>query len=292
MKRFRILHRTDYRYSAPVQLGPQRLMLRPRDSHDLDLDETALVIDPAPSGLRWLHDVWGNSVAIATFAAETDHLRVESRLDVNHYGLVDPDLVLDPLAEQWPFEYAAAERLDLLPYRERLYPETEAVVPRWTRAFEQSLSHYGTQHLLVSMMQAIRDQVPYRRRDEFGVQPPELTLATGGTCRDFAVLMMEALRCLGFATRFVSGYLYDQAADPSGDGQGHVGGGATHAWLDVYLPGAGWVEFDPTNALYGGADLIRVATARDPVAALPLTGSFTGAATSTMTVEVTVDRLC
>lgn len=287
MKRFRILHRTEYRYSEPVSLGPQRMMLRPRDSHDLALGNTALLIDPPPVGLRWLHDVWGNSVAIATFAGETDRLTVESRLEVNHYGLAAPDLVLDRQAERWPFEYAASERLDLAPYRERLYPETEALVPRWAFGFVKDLGTTDTQRLLVAMMQAIRDQVPYRRRDEFGVRPPEMTLAEGGTCRDFAVLMMEALRCLGFATRFVSGYLHDAA----GEGTGHVGGGATHAWLDVYLPGAGWVEFDPTNALYGGADLIRVATTRDPVAALPLTGYYVGKASSTLVVTVTVEQI-
>jgi transglutaminase-like putative cysteine protease len=287
MKRLRIQHRTDYRYAAPVRLGPQRLMMRPRDSHDLDIDATGLVIDPPPAGLRWLHDVWGNSVAIATFTGETDHLTVESRLELNHYGLAAPELVLDPQAEQWPFEYAANERVDLAAYRERLYPETEAIVPRWALKFAKDLGATDTQRILVAMMQAIRDQVSYRRRDEFGVQPPEVTLAKGGTCRDFAVLMMEALRCLGFATRFVSGYLHDT----SGEGTGHVGGGSTHAWLDVYLPGAGWVEFDPTNALYGGADLIRVATTRDPVAALPLTGYYIGSASSTMTVNVKVDRL-
>lgn len=286
MKRLRILHRTDYRYSTPVQLGPQRMMMRPRDSHDLRLESTSLAILPRPARLRWLHDVWGNSVAVAIFDGEpTDHFTVESRLDVRHYGLTAPDLQLERHAEQWPFEYAAAERIDLVPYRERLYPETEAVVPRWARRFVHGLGSVDTQGLLVGMMQAIRDQVPYRRRDEFGVQPPRVTLEQGGTCRDFAVLMMEALRSLGFATRFVSGYLHDPA------GAGHVGGGSTHAWLDVYLPGAGWVEFDPTNALYGGADLIRVATTRDPVAALPLTGTYRGDTTSTMTVEVTVDRI-
>lgn len=288
MRRLRILHRTAYRYSAPVRLGPQRLMMRPRDSHDIRLDATALTIQPQPAALRWLHDVWGNSVAVATFADPADQLTVESRLEIRHYGLAAPDLQLEPGTEQWPFEYPAAERLDLMPYRERLYPEPQAIVPRWARRFVKHLDSVDTQGLLVAMMQAIREQVPYRRRDEFGVQPPEVTLAEGGTCRDLAVLMMEALRSLGFATRFVSGYLYDP---PAADGSRNVGGGATHAWLDVYLPGAGWVEFDPTNALYGGADLIRVATTRDPVAALPLTGWYRGSASSTMAVEVTVEEI-
>ncbi|MFO1036497.1 MAG: transglutaminase family protein [Geminicoccaceae bacterium] len=293
MKRFRITHRTTYAYSAPVALGPQRLMMRPRDSHDMNLDETTLVLEPPAANIRWLHDVWGNSVAVATFAGETDRLMVESRLVVNHYGLVAPDIVMDPSAEQWPFEYSAEELPDLRPYLERLYPG-DAATPRWARQFVRDGDMLPTQSVLLDMMQGIRETIQYHRRDELGVQPPEQTLTTGGTCRDLAVLMMEALRTLGFATRFVSGYLYDPAADPSANGgEAHVGGGATHAWLDVYLPGAGWVEFDPTNALYGGADLIRIAVARDPSAAMPLTGSFSGpgGTTSTMTVEVTVDRI-
>ena len=295
MKKFHILHRTAYRYSAPVALGPHRLMVRPRDSHDLKVEETALVIDPQPTSLRWLHDVSGNSVAIANFAGvdETDHFMVESQLDLTHYGLVAPDLELNE-AELWPFEYDAAELFDLVPYRQRLYPGTDAAVPRWACDVARELGTSETQALLIGMMQHIRDTVPYHRREDEGVQRPETTLEIGGTCRDFAVLMIEALRCLGFATRFVSGYLYDPAADPTSEEgtEGHVGGGATHAWLDVYLPGAGWVEFDPTNALYGGADLIRVATARNPEAALPLTGTFKAdePITSLMTVEVTVDK--
>ena len=294
MKSFRILHRTAYSYSAPVALGPHRLMVRPRDSHDLKVEETALVIEPQPASLRWVHDVSGNSVAIATFTGETDHFLVESQLELSHYGLVQPDLELEE-AEHWPFEYDAAELLDLMPYRQQLYPGTNAAVPRWAWDYVRGLESTDTQRLLVGMMQHIRDAVPYRRREEEGVQRPETTLESGGTCRDFAVLMMEGLRCLGFATRFVSGYLYDPAADPSEaeDAPAHVGGGATHAWLDVYLPGAGWVEFDPTNALYGGADLIRIGTARSPEAALPLTGTFAAdeTITSSMTVEVTVDKL-
>ena len=137
------------------------------------------------------------------------------------------------------------------------------------------------------MTYAIKDRFTYIARDEPGTQDPLLTLQLGsGSCRDFALLMMEAVRSLGLAARFVSGYLFV----PDKDGPGRVGGGATHAWLEVYLPGAGWVEFDPTNGIVGNRDLIRVAVVRDPRQAVPLSGSWTGRASDLlgMTVEVGV----
>jgi transglutaminase-like putative cysteine protease len=148
-----------------------------------------------------------------------------------------------------------------------------------------------TQELLVALMTRIKTELPYKIRHEEGVQPPLKTLAEGGSCRDFATLMAEAVHTLGFAARFVSGYLH--APPPEGGAPGYVGGGATHAWVQVYLPGAGWVEFDPTNAFYGGKDLVRVAIARDPATVAPVSGSFTGPAgvVTTLEVDVAVDRL-
>ena len=135
---------------------------------------------------------------------------------------------------------------------------------------------------------AIHESFVYTRRHEPGTQPPRLTLQLRrGTCRDFALLMMEAVRSLGFAARFVTGYVYV----PDRDGSETRGGGSTHAWCQVYLPGAGWVEFDPTNGIVGNRDLIRVAVARDPSQAVPLSGSYRGkrrAISTAMTVQVNV----
>lgn len=125
----------------------------------------------------------------------------------------------------------------------------------------------------------------YLRREEPGTQDPISTLQMGtGSCRDFALLMMEAVRSLGLAARFVSGYLYVPAKDG-----GHVGGGATHAWVEVYLPGAGWMEFDPTNGIIGNRDLIRVAVVRDPRQAVPLSGTWTGDPSDLIGMDVEVD---
>ncbi len=291
MQIYEIRHATHYRYFAPVQLGPQRLVLRPRDSHDLRLRKTGLVIQPEPATVTWLHDVYGNSIATATFSRQTQSFSVVSELTVEHYGLAAPEFPLEPFAEAWPFNYRPEEWPDLKLYIERQYSDPEGVLDRWVRRFSMGAQTVDTQELLVSVMRAIKDELFYRTREEEGIQPPLQTLAQGGTCRDFAVLMIEAARAMGFAARFVSGYLYVPAAD--GPYAQLRGGGATHAWAEIYLPGAGWVQFDPTNAIFGGQDLIRVAIARDPEAASPISGSFSGpsGAGGTITVEVDVRKV-
>jgi transglutaminase-like putative cysteine protease len=148
----------------------------------------------------------------------------------------------------------------------------------------QSGGQTRTKDLLENMTHAIKREFVYRRRHESGVQNPLDTLRTGmGTCRDFAVFMMEAARSLGYAARFVSGYLHVRATDKD-----RVGGGSTHAWVQVYLPSAGWVEFDPTNGIVGNNDLIRVAIAREPRQAIPLWGSYTGSPSDHLAMKVNI----
>jgi transglutaminase-like putative cysteine protease len=264
-------------------------MFRPRDSHDLRLLGTALKIRPAAAGVRWLHDVFGNSIAIASFAAEAEELFFESQFRAEHYPLPPQEIVLEPYAARYPFSYSAEEMPDLGRTVERHYPDPEHAVDLWARRFVES-GDGDTLGILMAMTKAIKERFAYNRRPELGTQEPTKTLALGaGTCRDYALLMMEAARCLGFASRFVSGYIYDERL--IGEGEGAViGGGETHAWVQIYLPGAGWVEYDPTNALIGGRNLIRVAVARDPSQAIPLAGTFTGPPGSDrgMSVEVRV----
>ena len=289
MKSLTVHHLTVYRYTQPVRFGEHRLMFRPRDSHDMRLLETKLTISPAAQ-VRWLHDVFGNSVAIASFSDMAEELRFESEIRLEHYGVRETDFPLDASAETYPFQYAAQELPDLMPSIERRYPDPEGRLDDWVKAF-YSGTPVGTQDLLTGITHAIRQQLVYQPRDQFGTQSPVETLASGtGTCRDYALLMIEALRTLGLGARFVTGYLNDMAADMSP--YGLVGGAATHAWVQVYLPGAGWAEFDPTNGTVGGENLIRVAAARDPSQVVPLQGSFEGPTNSFlgMTVDVHVTQ--
>jgi transglutaminase-like putative cysteine protease len=285
VRRLTVRHITIYRYWEPVRLGEHRMMFRPRESHDLRLLETSLEILPRPASLRWLHDVFDNSVAIAAFADMTSELRFESTVTLEHREARLPDYALEADAQTHPFRYSDDERPDLAGALTRRHPEPE--VDLWAAGFLSATGPNGTMDLLHSMTRGIKEQFGYIRRTRKGVQSPGETLRCGrGSCRDLALLMMEAVRSLGLAARFVSGYIFVPDANPDAT----VGGGATHAWLQVYLPGAGWVDFDPTNSIVGNRDLIRVAVAWDPRQVLPLWGSFVGAVSAArgMTVEVSV----
>lgn len=290
MRRLRVTHVTTYDYANPVSFGEHRMIVRPRDSHDMRLISTRLTIGPAPSATRWVHDVYGNSVAIASFDTSATQLRFESEIVLQHYESEEPDYPIEEFARTYPFRYAADEMPDLARLIEPHYPDPEHKVALWAKSFLAAEGLTDTWTLLTDITRAIQRDFAYAARDAEGVQTPDQTLdLKSGTCRDFAVLMMEAVRALGFAARFVTGYLYS----PNTDGTGNVGGGATHAWLQVYLPGSGWVEFDPTNGIVGNRDLIRVAVARAPEHAVPLKGAWTGAPADFlgMTVDVQVSTV-
>ena len=283
-----LLHRTRYRYANPVEFGEHRMMMRPRDSHDLRLIDTGLTISPKAQ-VRWMHDVFGNSVAMARFCAPGRELLVESRIKFEHYPLPMLQVTLEEFARTYPFSYDAEQVPDLGRTSERHYPDPDHRIDAWARRFVEADNAHDTMAILVAMTEAIKAEFTYNPRDEMGTQDPLVTLETAsGTCRDYALFMMEAARSLGFAARFVSGYLYDQSLTQGGANT-VVGSGATHAWVQIYLPGAGWLEFDPTNALVGGQNLIRVAVTRDPKQAIPLSGSFTGKTSDFLGMEVQVE---
>jgi transglutaminase-like putative cysteine protease len=257
------------------------MMLRPRDSNDQRLLEATLDIQPRPQSLRWIHDVFDNCVAIATFAGDTRSLRVESTIALEHTPFEGPEVLLEDRARCYPFSYDEEEIPDLARSIERRYADPAGELDHWVQRFLQP----GRPTLTY----AIKEGLSYKRRAAQGTQSPLQTLAArSGTCRDFATLMMEAARTLGLAARFVSGYLYVPDRDMGGS---RLGGGSTHAWCQIYLPGAGWVEFDPTNGIVGNRDLIRVAVAREARQAIPLHGSYFGdAAEAEMAVSVNVRR--
>ena len=280
-----IHHKTEYRYAHPVAFGEHRIMLRPRDGHDLRVRSHRLDIVPQPMQLRWIHDVFGNSVAIATFDERAEILSFVSTASVEHNPAEEFALTPDDQAYFYPFLYDNEEFPDLVHFITPQYSDPNGELSAWARNFLDAEGPTPTFNILSGMTHRIREIFAYRKRHEHGTQHPLDTLQTrSGTCRDYALFMIEALRRLGIAARFVSGYLFI----PSDRAHGYAGGGSTHAWVQVYLPSAGWIEFDPTNGILGTRDLVRVAVARDPRQAIPLHGTYLGSADAYLGMDVSI----
>jgi transglutaminase-like putative cysteine protease len=284
MKRIRITHSTAYRYHSAVEFGPHRALLRPREGHDVHIAIARLNVEPAAS-VRWYRDIYGNSIAILTFTEPAEKLTLLSEVEVDLYEDNPIDCLIDPLAQSYPFQYGANEQIEIIPYRLPSYPHDGPAVQGWLRDLYSPGQSINTSDLLNSLNTRVHESFRYVRREEAGVQLPCQTLAMGtGSCRDFAVFMMEAARHWGFAARFVTGYIQMAAGQH----------GATHAWTEVYIPGAGWRGFDPTNNKLAGSEHISVAVAREQDKASPLSGSWRGAsdAFAGMEVSVQVVTLC
>ncbi len=265
-------------------------MVRPRESYDQHLIDAVLDIDPPPRDVRWLQDVFGNSVAIATFDRRAKRLCFDSQVRVQHNPADVQRIDIEDYARLYPFTYSSEEMPDLLRSIERQHLDPLRQIDEWARRFVNLGGTTDTLGILTDMTAAIKRDFTYVSRPEKGTQTPIETLTRRkGTCRDYAMLMIEAVRALGFAARFVSGYVYSPSERDE-----RTGGGNTHAWVRVYLPGSGWVEFDPTNGIVGSRGLIRVAIARDIYQAVPISGTWAGFPGSfldmTVTVDVTVDR--
>ncbi len=288
--RYDITHTTVYRYSTPVTFGEHRVMFRPRDSHDLRVLATDLQVSPEAI-VRMIQDPHSNSVALVQPIQPALELRLVASFTIERADVTQDLSLLSPSAEFLPFAYSLQDRLDLEHYLRPHHDDPEGKLIAWAHQFFRHDGPTGTRDLMGRMNQHINQNFRYETREEEGTQTPLQTLALGGgSCRDYALLMMEAMRRLGVATRFVSGYLYDSALDvnaPGSDGA-MTGAGATHAWLQAYLPGAGWVAYDPTNNLLGGSQLIRVGVARDPAFAAPVSGSWFGDADAYVGLEASV----
>ena len=279
-----INHKTEYRYADPVTFGEHRIMLRPLPGHDLHVLDTRLEIEPQPMSLHWIHDVFGNSVAIANFDERSDTLTFTATATVEH-NPSDFTLTPDDPAYFYPFLYDDEEYPDLMQYVTPQYGDPNGEMSAWARQFLDAEAPTPTFKILSGMTHGIRKAFGYRKRHEHGTQHPLDTLQLkSGTCRDYALFMIEALRRLGIAARFVSGYIFV----PGDSAHDYVGGGNTHAWVQVYLPSAGWVEFDPTNGIVGNRDLVRVAVARDPRQAIPLHGVYLGSADAFLGMDVNI----
>ena len=286
-----IRHQTRYRYRYPVALGEHRMMFRPRESNDQRLLACELTITPTPAVLHTVHDVFNNCVGVAHFAGLTCELVFDSYVRLEHTPLpafANMDGEIEVYTGALPIAYSGDDLPDLIASIRREPHESGDPVGVWARRFVHEAGDTSLQTLLSEMTQAIYADFRYNKRLEKGVQTPAQTLEMrSGTCRDYAVLMMDAARSLGLAARFVSGYVYSPYV--SRESPGRIGGGHTHAWVRIFLPSCGWVEFDPTNGIVGNADLVRVAITRDPRQATPLHGTWAGEAGDFLDMDVTVD---
>lgn len=283
MQRIKIQHLTEYRYPVQVHLNQHKLMLRPREGHDVRIESSKLSISPAYK-IKWQRDVLGNSVAMVDFLKPTTQLTIESELVIQHYEQTPFDFNLEDYAVFYPFQYALHEQLELSVFQSPIFTNDQYMVNQWLQQFQ--LQGAKTFNLLLQINQAIYQQFRYQMREEPGVQTPAYTLNhQSGSCRDYATLMIEACRYLGLASRFVSGYLHAPATE--------VGNATTHAWVEVYLPGTGWKGFDPTSGEVTGSQHIAVAVARDPETVPPVSGSFTslGSVIPKMLVNVQVNLI-
>ena len=279
----KIHHRTAYRYRQPVSLGPHRLMLRPRESRDLRLISSDVIVTPAAT-MTWAQDVFGNSVATATFQSMADNLVIDSVVELQLNAAAWPVFDIAASAIVYPFQYSSDEFIDLGALAIRQYPDPSGRLRDWARTFVLGHST-DTLSLLKDLCAGVSNWIRYQSREEEGTQAPLQTLDRGwGSCRDFAVLFVELVRSLGFGARIVSGYLYNPGQDLAGSG----GPGSTHAWAEVYVPGAGWVTFDPANRSVGGFNLIPVAVGRDIRQVMPVAGSFVGPVDAFMGMAVEV----
>lgn len=284
MPTLNIHHRTTYTFREKVSLSPHRLMLRPREGRELRLLSHEISISPEAE-LTWSNDVFGNAIASATFQTPSDSLVVDSIATVDLTASAWPVFDIAASAINYPFLYSDDDWTDLGALTVQQYEDVEQRLATWARGFVAG-TPTDTLSLLKDISLGITSSISYQSRDEEGTQAPLTTLDRGwGSCRDFAELFVEAVRSLGFGARIVSGYLFN----PDSSLTGSTDYGSTHAWAEVFVPGAGWITFDPTNRSMGGANLIPVAVTRHIGQAVPISGSFMGAADAFLSMDVTVE---
>jgi YD repeat-containing protein len=280
MPRLRIRHESTYAYDRPVRFGVWRLLMRPLDTHATRLIEATL--ETPPGRTKWSYDAYGNCVCHLYPAADADRLSVVNNLLVDRYPSPLARVDIDNPGSRLPIIYSQADRAILGPYIAAAIDDADPDYLEWVRAHAPAAAEPAVDFLR-RLNGEIHRRFAYGVRNEPGVQAPSRTVALGsGTCRDFAWLMIETVRRLGFAARFATGYIHSPGSTVRGSG-------ATHAWCEVFLPDIGWTEFDPTNGLVESASLIRVAATRTWSEASPVSGVIYGHADCTLTVAVDVD---
>ncbi len=268
MRRIQIHHSTAYHYAQAVTLLEHRLLLRPREGHDIRIESSLLQVSPA-FHIIWRRDIYGNSVGFVTFDEASDRLLITSDVIVQHYEDAPLDFAIAEYADHLPFRYDPMEQVDLMPYQLTGFPQDNTVLAQWVRKLWPRGELVATDELLNRLNSAVVEQIKYEKREEPGVQSPAVTLnRRTGSCRDLATLFIEACRHCGLAARFVSGYLVSASSVEDY--------GTTHAWSEIYLPGSGWMGYDSTSGQPTGPDHIAVAVNRRPDAVPPISGAFIG----------------
>jgi transglutaminase-like putative cysteine protease len=277
--KLRITHETRYTYTRQVRFGLHRLVLRPREGHDLRVESMEVLVSPA-AHLTWSRDVFGNSIGTLDFEEPGRELRIVSKVLISRtppYPHRKHDTELTP----FPPVYDPLEIAVVAAYQQLSYPSDGAMVSRWL------LEHFpkrpaDVESIVRELNHMIHDQIRYVRREEKGVLTPAQTLTRGvGSCRDFATLLLDAARSLGIAARFASGYLECDATE--------AGSGSTHAWVEIYLPGHGWRGFDPTLGEETTASHVATGLSNHPRGVMPVTGSYYGAASAFRQLTVSVE---
>jgi transglutaminase-like putative cysteine protease len=272
--RITVDHLTEYQYERAVSFGEHSLFLRPRESQTIHVEFFEL--DTVPEGrLRWVRDCFNNVVAVVNFGTrESARLSFRCRM---RFAVAEEnpfDFILETRAAEFPFSYDEREKSALAPYLESEESERWPILD-WAR---QNLGDPSkpreTISLLTDLNLAIHRSFGYERRDDEGTQSANETLECGrGSCRDLAQLFVATSRQLGLAARFVSGYLYEPVM-PDGTAASNVAAGSMHAWAEVYLPGAGWRGFDPTNGLLADHHFLPAAVANVPDWVSPIQGRY------------------
>jgi transglutaminase-like putative cysteine protease len=285
MSRIRIQHTTTYNYHRPVEFGRHRLVVRPREGHDVNVASLRLRIEPQHR-LRWVRDVFGNSVAIVDFQAAATALVVESDVVIDRDWPAPVDLSHPASVIPFPVTYDPLETAVIAAYQQPSFPDELGAVRDWLQRCVPTGPDVDAEQLLVRLGREVHEQVKYLRRMEKGVQSPAQSIASqSGSCRDKATLMMDAARSLGLAARFASGYLDCPASE--------AGRAAMHAWVEVYLPTHGWWGFDPTINERVSLKHVVAGVSNHPRGVMPVSGSFFGTSADYMgmTAQVKIERL-
>jgi transglutaminase-like putative cysteine protease len=277
-----ISHTTCYTYDRPVEFQPHLLYLRPRENPLLKVERFDLIMSPTGT-ISWMRDDFDNLPASVQFAMEAPELKIRSECLVTTLDAAPFDFLVRDYARDFPFEYEPLHQFNLAIYLSKPPSEVQAALQAWLRSrFVKPPS--DTVGWVFALNQAINQSLVYRRRDEPGIQSPLETIGhNSGSCRDYASLLVACARTLGLAARFVSGYAYDANLDPRLTGD-------MHAWVEIFLPGAGWRGVDPTYGIFCHNAYVPVAHAVVAESINPIQGSYFSAqpATAELSIDVRI----